>query len=376
MADYQLSNIRSCIAQNHSTPTPVTLHTLLEGSPEPTTTSSGTVPGKALFDKPSSIPAELEPASQGRYPQHVRIATAAIAQHNEEIAQEKARRKSRKPYKPRKKRSSNSLASESEYSTSQYASDAAPSSPRIDQHVGSGTGVQPTGLREPVADTLRQACHPRGVLSNLSERGVPQVHGDMQQDQAVVDNGAGSEAGSAEEGKWDFSVDVLALANELARLTGSNPTNFSDYSPRNLQALLKSCYRDQTPQSQLQSPKQLKAQAKPVAKQTVQLLGGGHHLNHHSPNLSGSSSRNPVTQKKLFKEDYNTDTQPKSDSESDDQSATHKQPNNISYRPSNSPSPLPRGFSNSPSPLPSPQRKDVSREFCGFPAPAAGNRRF
>ncbi|KAG8688456.1 hypothetical protein FRC09_012893, partial [Ceratobasidium sp. 395] len=269
MADYQLSNIRSRIAQNHSTSTPVTLHTLLEGSPEPTTTSSGTVPGKALFDKPSSIPAKLEPASQGRYPQRVRIATAAIAQHNEEIAQEKARRKSRKPYKPRKKRSSNSLASESEYSTSQYASDAAPSSPRIVQHVTSIAGVQPTGPRAPVADTLRQARHPRGVLSNLSERGVPQVPGDMLQDQTVVDNGARSEAGSSEEGsadrdreieEWNFSVDPQALADELARLTGSNPTNFSDYSPRNLQALIESCYRDQTPQSQLQSPKQLKAQ--------------------------------------------------------------------------------------------------------------------
>ncbi|KAG8702240.1 hypothetical protein FRC09_004847, partial [Ceratobasidium sp. 395] len=366
MSGYQLSDIRSRITQNHTAPLPTTLHTLLDRLPEPTTTASGTVPGKALFDKPSSVPAEPKPASQGRYPQHVRIATAAIAQHNEEIAQEKARRKSRKPYKPHKKRSSNSLASESEYSTSQYASDAAPTSPRDDLHVGSGAGallVQPTGPRGPVADTLRQARHPHRVLSNLSERGVPQVPGDMQQDQAVVDNGAESEAGSAEEGsadrdreieEWDFSVDVLALANELARLTGSNPTNFSDYLPCNLQALIESCYRDQTPQSHVQSPKQRKAEAKPAAKQALQLLGGGHHLDQHAPNWSGSSSHNPITQKTIFAEDYNTDTEP----ETKDQSfvpttAAYDQPNNPPHRPSNSPSPLPRGFSNSLSPLPS-----------------------
>ncbi|KAG8786410.1 hypothetical protein FRC12_016618 [Ceratobasidium sp. 428] len=354
MSVYKLSDIRTRIAQQNPAPS-IGLHTLLEDSPEPTTTASGTVPGKALFDKPSPAPADIEPETQGRYPQRVRIATAAIAQHNEEIAQEKARRKSRRP---RKKRSSNSLASESE--TSQYASEPAAGSPRagvarpfeIPQHIGTANGGEATEAlhRLPPEHEL--------VLSSSSTSRVPGFHGDLDEDPSFADGEGRSIAGSDEAGSedrdrevqnWDFSVDPEVLANKLARLCGSNPSNFSDYSPRNLRALIEECYKDQTPQ--VQPPKHRKAEAKPATNQARLLVGGGHHLH---PNWSESSSRNPkILQKQLFAEDYNTDTEP----ETEDQyiaptTTTHDQPDNTTYRPSNSPSPLPRGFSGSPSPLP------------------------
>ncbi|KAG9101461.1 hypothetical protein FS749_006680 [Ceratobasidium sp. UAMH 11750] len=81
MSSYQLSDTRPHISQ--LSPPLVSLHTVLDSSPEPATTASGVVPGRALLDDcvpATEVVSELE-ALVRRYSQPVRISTEKIKPH-------------------------------------------------------------------------------------------------------------------------------------------------------------------------------------------------------------------------------------------------------------------------------------------------------
>ncbi|KAG8732999.1 hypothetical protein FRC10_000492 [Ceratobasidium sp. 414] len=101
MPNYQLSNTRARTSLLElSSPQPATLHTVLESSPEPTTTASGVAPGRALFDTPerdlnNPEPQESEPQEPTWRSQRVHIDTSGIAQHRQQVEEGKARRQRR-----------------------------------------------------------------------------------------------------------------------------------------------------------------------------------------------------------------------------------------------------------------------------------------
>ncbi|KAG9079778.1 hypothetical protein FRC06_007477, partial [Ceratobasidium sp. 370] len=156
MSSYRLSYTRTRTAQANSSRS-ISLLSVVESSPEPTTTASGVIPGQALLDdRVPTAEAVSEPESSNRrYPQHPCFSTQAIEQYNESRARV---RESRKNRKPRKQTSRSSLASAvSEQSTTNNATDSEPSGPGDAYDTMGGTTARPPGGGDK-ADAV--VCHP------------------------------------------------------------------------------------------------------------------------------------------------------------------------------------------------------------------------
>ncbi|KAG8769409.1 hypothetical protein FRC12_004990 [Ceratobasidium sp. 428] len=315
-------NIRALTSQLESTPS-ITLHTIVDSSPEPTITASGVVPGQALFDAP---PTTLEPTSTQdstrRYPKRAHIPTAAIAQFNEEIAEDKAHRKNRKP---RKKRSTGSLTSEQSNATT-HVSDSEPARRHDGAHRLSGEADPPTATNE---GSTRRDVQPRRsraeLLPGASDARLHEVQA-APREGAPARNHSGPAAPGSESDSWDFSADHGGLVAQIVKRTGQTSEDFEQYSPRNLQAILETLVGDQTRQSvqhnktQQVLPPQLKAQAKAVSNRLI-AVGGGYHPD-------SSRSKQP-------------ETEPPSQNPHVTTTISHNVPAGSTRRLSDTPSPLP-----------------------------------
>ncbi|KAG8742844.1 hypothetical protein FRC10_000823 [Ceratobasidium sp. 414] len=238
MPHYLLDDIRTKTSQLASS-TSVSLHSILDSTPEPTVTASGIVPGKAPLDNPAPIvgvaPEPGEPTR--RYSQRVRISTEKIAPHNETVAVLKAKCKNRKLSK---KTSTNSLNSNQSTATN-YVSDTDASQSSVIIHRISSTAVLP----QPSA-------------TRVQEVPAPPVEGSRMVDGAASDSLTGGETE-----RWDFSVDHERLELELSRLADADTEELSQISPRNLKAILQEVLEDRRSRLQAREvqPPKLKAQA-------------------------------------------------------------------------------------------------------------------
>ncbi|KAG8713034.1 hypothetical protein FRC08_013768 [Ceratobasidium sp. 394] len=334
MSGYQLSDTRTRIAQ--LAPAPVSLHTVLDPSPEPTTTASGIVPGQALLDNAAPVTEVVsEPESQPRrYSQRVRISTERIKPHNALVAAQNRKRQERKS---RQEGSTSGYASE-QSTTTNHASDTEGDHPHDAVHPVHSTTGSPTGRSGPGGDPDDSRLHQQSGLARLlsepSTTGVRQVSAPSVEVSRALDGTGGSprnanalvansriassrDASSrivasshvtSEADAWDFSVDHERLEAELSRLIDADPKELAQISPRNLQAILKEVVIDsrrRSLQAREVQPPRLEAQAEPVANNPI-TVGGGHHLDAKSRlNRPGLSSRN--------QEPENTDTEDESD---------------------------------------------------------------
>ncbi|KAG8788551.1 hypothetical protein FRC12_014431 [Ceratobasidium sp. 428] len=360
MSGYRLDNTRARTAHLKSTPSH-SLLSVLDSSPEPTTTASGVAPGRALFDDRSPSPeAVSEPeGSTRRYSQRVRISTEKIKPHNEEIAEKKRKRRNRKP---RRKISTSSFASE-QSTTTNYASDTDASQP---SHVGHIVAGQPASAEgsvggTPVAD-IHRTRHHKDVLPAASTSGLPPLHAGRVEapgaDHDPTDDGPTSNTAEPNASTrrpdnaqpsaatrrpnrpgperdadyWDFSADHEGLETDLRRLVEANPEELSQISPDNLKAIIEVLEKDRSRRRSAQQTGEvlaprLQAEVQPIASNAGLEVGGGHHLNQQHPKLPGSF--------------YQPDTEPESDPDIQILKHTPRNRPTNPTRQSSSPSPLP-----------------------------------
>ncbi|KAG8730068.1 hypothetical protein FRC10_003163, partial [Ceratobasidium sp. 414] len=269
MLSYQLSEIRTRTSQLVSAPT-ISLHTILDSSPEPMATALGVVPNQApLDDCAATLTAVSEPEDQTRrYSQRVRISTEKIASHNEEVAVREAKRKNRKS----RTTSISSIASE-QSTVPNHVSDSDTGPPR--------DIVDESQLAEEqlIQDFIDRVVSRHAMLQKSSANRVPEVSEPTIEDSRDVDGAASGTVGAGETETWDFSADHERLESELSRLADADPEELAQISPRNLKAILQELQADRSLRLQAREvqPPKLKAQAKPVTNNPI-AVGGGHHL--------------------------------------------------------------------------------------------------
>ncbi|KAG8702719.1 hypothetical protein FRC09_004578 [Ceratobasidium sp. 395] len=334
MPSYQLSNTHAHTSHLKSTPS-YSLLSVLDSSPEPTATASGTVPGQALFDNRSPSPSAVaQPEdSTRRYSQRVRINTKKIGPHNEEIAAQKRKRKNRKP---RRKISTSSFASSEQSTTTNYASEYDADDAGRDGHtvVGPAPSSEAGGGGPPVQDVQRQSHH-TDLLPPPPTPSVRPIHAPAIEAPRVDHDSTGPTSGTKPDAPdrslgrsgpkhdaqrsgpkrnaqrsgperdaqrsgperdaqyWDFSANHERLEANLQRLVEANPDELSQITPDNLKAIIqvlqKDCPQRRSPvqTNQVLAPR-LQAEVQPVANASSIAVGGGHHLTQQRPKLPGS----------------------------------------------------------------------------------------
>ncbi|KAG8702832.1 hypothetical protein FRC08_003219 [Ceratobasidium sp. 394] len=176
MSGYSLSDTRTRTAQTNP-PRSISLFSIVDSSPEPTTTASGVIPGQALLDNHATT-AEVDPVSKPestrRYPQRPRFSTKWIAQYNEDRAKLKEARKNRKP---RKKSSTTSLASAAseQTTTDNDRPDSRPSSASVAHDTMGGTTTAPPGGGNGADGAVRQPCGEASGVRGASANQVPGI---------------------------------------------------------------------------------------------------------------------------------------------------------------------------------------------------------
>ncbi|KAG9079581.1 hypothetical protein FS749_008402, partial [Ceratobasidium sp. UAMH 11750] len=266
MPAYSLSHTRTHIAQAIPSRS-ISLLSIVESSPEPTTTSSGVVPGQALLDNYAPT-TNAEATSEGdnssrRYPQRARFSTGKISQYNEGCAKLKENRKN---HKPRKKSLTSSLVSAvSEMSTTNDAADSGPSErSNAPGAVGGATSVP--AARPGGGDGVDAAiCQPRVQPAVVRRAPAGQVQGVHGEDGAAsrMDHVEGRSKGACPPSgapdptsepdrdaerlaadDWDFSADHKHLERQVFHLADADPDVTSQLSPADLEAILGELRKD------------------------------------------------------------------------------------------------------------------------------------
>ncbi|KAG8697939.1 hypothetical protein FRC08_006228 [Ceratobasidium sp. 394] len=261
MPGYTLSDTRTRIAQAIP-PRSTSLLSIVESSPEPTTTASGIIPGQAYLDNQApTVEAVSEAESSGRrYPQRPRFSTRQIEQYNQDRAKLKLSRQNRKSSK---KTSTSSLASAvSEQSTSNDAPYSEPSEPGDAHDTVVGATAQPAVGRDAADAYVRQPHMQTGVEPRGTAGEVPGIHGD-----AGTASGMGHVEGHGDGPRppsgaldstsqrdrdparlapvhWNLSSDHDFLEFQLSRLADADPNAASDLSHADLKAIVKELAKD------------------------------------------------------------------------------------------------------------------------------------